>query len=119
MPGPSPIQTGSRGRRPLVGLTPTETAKAVRLTESRHDERCHEDEYQVARAAPCRQPRSDPHWLPQGGQGAACVRPASVLVTARAPALDRFAGEPQIEALEELGDAVGVHFQLVAGAELG
>jgi hypothetical protein len=33
--------------------------------------------------------------------------------------LARLAGELQLEALDQLGDAVGVHFELIAGAEPG
>jgi hypothetical protein len=34
-------------------------------------------------------------------------------------ALDRLCGEAQIEALDQPGDAVWVHLELVAGAEVG
>jgi hypothetical protein len=36
-----------------------------------------------------------------------------------AVALDRLSGEAQIEALDQPGDAVWVHLELVAGAEVG
>lgn len=43
----------------------------------------------------------------------------SFVAVAACAVSDRLAGEQQIEALEKFGDAVGIHLELIAGAERG